>query len=203
MKKLSLVLNAVLLVAVAGLYTWFILDKKSNSDTAVSSGDEMPVEISGEGIVYINIDSVLSKYDMYFDLQTELQSKLKVSEAQLASKEKTLRKEMEDFQYKIQRQLITRSDAEKQQQELAKKEQDLYQLQNNLQRQLAEEEQVAQRKVLNSIMEYLKSLEGNKKYKFVLGTTFGGNILYANKNLNITREVIEGINSSYSASKAE
>lgn len=84
-----------------------------------------------------------------------------------------------------------------------KKEQDLYQLQNNLQSKLAEEQQVAQRKVLNSIMEYLESIEVNKEYQFVLGTTFGGNVLYANKNLNITNEVVKGINEKYQASKAK
>jgi len=104
------------------------------------------------------------------------QSKLKTSEDQLANQEKSLRKEEEDFQYKVDRQLVTRSEADELKQTLMKKEQDLYQLQNNLQSKLAEEQQVAQRKVLNSIMEYLESIETNKEYQFVLGTTFGGNV---------------------------
>ena len=65
--------------------------------------------------------------------------------------------------------------------------------------QLAEEEQVAQNKVLNSIMVYLDKLEetGTYQYQFVLGTTFGGNILYADENKNITEAVIKGLNEEY------
>jgi outer membrane protein len=55
--------------------------------------------------------------------------------------------------------------------------------------------------VLNSIMEYLESLEGQENYQFVLGTSFGGNILYANKNLNVTENVIKGLNEKYSKEK--
>ena len=161
--------------------------------------DTSGVEIAQEGIVYINIDSVLQKYDMYHDLSGNLQDKLKTSEAQLASKEQSLRKEMQDFQYKVDRGLVTRSEAAELQQQLAQKEQSLYQLQNSLQMQLAEEEQVAQHKVLNSIMVYLESLErsGAYQYQFVLGTTFGGNILYADESKNITQAVVRGLNEEY------
>ena len=139
---------------------------------------------------------------MYTDITGDLQEKLKTSEAQLASKQESFRKEAEDFQYKIDRGLITRSEAAELQQQLQQKEQSLYQLQNNLQLQLSEEEQVAHRKVLNSIMEYLDELEktGVYQYQFVLGATFGGNVLYANENMNITQAVIEGLNENYKKS---
>jgi outer membrane protein len=200
MKNLSLILNAVLFTAVVVLYILFFLTRQTDHTTEhklseISKYDTMVQS----GIVFIDIDSVLQKYDMYFDLSADLQDKLKTSEAQLASKEQSLRKEMEDFQYKIDRGLVTRAEAADIQQQLAQKEQSLYQLQNSLQMQLSEEEQVAQHKVLNSIMEYLKSLEesGTYKYQYVLGATFGGNILYANESMNITHAVIEGLNSEY------
>jgi outer membrane protein len=201
MKNLSLILNAILFVALLVLYILFFRSQKSSSSDEISSGSGDNKVMAKGGIVYINIDSVLNNYSMYVDLQSELQNKLKASEDQLANQEKTLRKEADDFQYKVDRQLVTSSEAKDIQQTLMKKEQDLYQLQSNLQAKLAEEQQVAQRKVLNSIMEYLESLEAHKDYQFVLGTTFGGNVLYANKELNITHEVVKGINEKYRASK--
>jgi outer membrane protein len=199
-KKIPVILNVVLAIAVIVLYILFFTSgKNAASSSTASQGDTGKVTLTGGGIVYINIDSVLNGYDMYYDIQADLQEKLKTSEAQLKTKEKSLREEMQDFQYKIDRGLVTRAEAGQLQQELAQKEQNLYQLQNSLQMQLAEEEQVAQRKVLNSIMEYLEELEksGEYDYRFVLGTTFGGNILYANESLNITREVIKGLNANY------
>jgi outer membrane protein len=69
--------------------------------------------------------------------------------------------------------------------------------------QLAEEQQVAQRKVINALMEYLKSLEktGTYNYQFILGTTFGGNILYANEGLDISDIVVKGLNEEYAKTK--
>ena len=200
MKNISIVLNGVLLVAVVVLYILFFVPGKTGKFSGRKISESIGSDTMAQsGIVYINIDSVLQKYNMYFDLSADLQEKLKTSEAQLASKEQSLRKEMEDFQYKVDRGLVTRAEAENLQQQLMQKEQSLYQLQNSLQMQLAEEEQVAQRKVLNSIMEYLKNLEesGAYQYQFVLGTTFGGNILYADENMNITQAVVEGLNSEY------
>ena len=201
MKNLSLIINAILFAALLVLYILFFKSQKSSPTNDISSSPEITKAMNEGGIVYINIDSVLNNYNMYIDLQAELQSKIKASEDQLANQEKALKKEEQDFQYKVDRQLVTRSEANDIQQTLMKKEQDLYQLQGNLQSKLAEDQQVAQRKVLNSIMEYLESLESHKNYKFVLGTTFGGNILYANKDLNITHEVVKGINERYKGTK--
>jgi len=206
MKNLSLILNAVLFAAVIFLYLFvFVIDsdEKSGTKTVRVANDSTLAAIAERGIVYINIDSVLNNYDMYFDIQADLQEKLKTSDAQLTSQQQKLQKEMEDFQYKIDRGLVTRAEAGELQQQLAQKEQALYQLQQNLQMQLAEEEAVAQRKVLNSIMEYLEKLEksGIYQYQFVLGTTFGGNILYANEEMNITDVVSEGLNEEYRNAK--
>lgn len=201
MKNLSTILGSISLVAVIILYVLFFTGKKDTSVSDKSDVESIALPEAKGGIVYLNIDSVLNNYDLYSDIQSDLQKKLKTSEAQLASKESALRKDMEDFQYKIDRQLITRAEAEKLQKVLMQKEQSLYQLQNNLQVELAESEQVAHRKVLNSIMEYLAGLEEADEYQFILGTTFGGNILYANEDLNITKAVVNGINVKYNKEK--
>lgn len=203
MKNLPTILSSISLAAVIALSILFFTGKKNTSDSGKSNSESLALPAIEGGIVYLNIDSVLNNYKMYSDIQDDLQIRLRTSEAQLASKEKTLRKGMEDFQYKYERQLITRAEAEKLQQELMQREQGLYQLQKNLQVELAELEQVAQRKVLNSIMEYLAGLEEADEFQFVLGTTFGGNILYANENLNITNAIITGINEKYNKEKED
>ncbi len=135
------------------------------------------------------------------DLRAELQEKLKTSEAQIASKERRFKKRVQDFQNKVSKGLVTRAEAAQLEQNLGVEQQQLMQLQNQLQMQLAEEDQVASRKVLNSIMEYLESLQSESQFEYVLGTSFGGNVLYANDQLNITEKVIEGLNTNYATSK--
>jgi outer membrane protein len=198
MKNLSLILNGILLVAVIVLFI-LVLGIKKQLNPSADDSENTILPTTGQSIVYIDIDSVMSQYNMSKDITAELQGKAQVSENQLISQEKTLRKEAEDFQYKIDRGLLTRTQAEQVQQGLAMKEQEFYQLQNKLQMQLAEEQQVAQRKVLNAIMDYLKALEtsSNHQYQYILGNSFGGSILYANQSLNITKQIAEGLNKEY------
>jgi outer membrane protein len=201
MKKSSLIINVILAVAVVALY---ILHFTSGNATGISSSEATSSsEIDKGGIVYINIDSVLTNYAMYEEIIEELQSKLSVREAELQSKERKLQQNFADYQNKAQKGLITRSEAAQIEQNLQVEQQQLMQLQQQMQFEMAEEEQVSQRKVLNSIMEYLSSLEAEKNYEFVLGTTFGGNVLYANDNLNITEEVIEGLNKEHTKTSEE
>ena len=198
MKKLPIILNVISLVAIAALFVLFFTSRSANTMNAGGNDNsQSQLSDSAKGIVYVNIDTVLNNYDFYFDLQQKLQDKLKTSQAQLDTKQKAYQKDVQNFQYKVDRGLITRSDAAKLQQDLANQEQSLVQLQNDLRSQLADQQQVAYRQVLNSIMEYLTELQTVHKYKYVLGTSFGGNILYADKNLDITAKVIKGLNEKY------
>ena len=200
MKKLPLIINAILIVAVAVLYVLHFSPKKT-STPFVADESSLAAQAASGGIVYINIDSVLNNYEMYTDIMTELQNKLSTKEAELQSKQRRFEKSVTDFQNKIGKGLVTRSEAAEIEQNLQVEQQSLMQLQQQMQYELAEEEQVAQRKVLNSIMEYLKTLENEQHFQFVLGNTFGGNVLYANDNLNISEAVINGLNTAYLATK--
>ena len=62
MKKLSIVLYVVLFLAVAGLYFLHF------SGTKKSEQRQSPVsESPAQGIAYVNIDSVIFKFDMFLD----------------------------------------------------------------------------------------------------------------------------------------
>jgi outer membrane protein len=200
MKKLSLILNAVLAVAVIVLYILFFTSKSGKSEAGSKAGS-VDAQTSG-GIVFIDIDSVYSKYTMYKDVVGELEQKMNTAQAQFQSKQQSFQKNLDDYKYKTDRGLVTRTEAAQIEQNLQQEQQQLMGLQNDLQNKLAEEQQVAQHKVLNSIMEYLKTMENGGKYQFVLGNAFGSNIMYANEGLNITQQVVEGLNAEY-AKKSE
>ncbi|UCH13180.1 MAG: OmpH family outer membrane protein, partial [Bacteroidales bacterium] len=195
MKRLPLILSAVSILAVGLLYVLHFTDISDNETTTEHSYEEelVPLDISSTPIAYINIDTVVNNYDLYYDLKQKFERKYKTSEAELASKEKAYKKDVEDYQYKVQRGLVTRSDAQKLEQQILNEQQNLLQLQENLRLELAEEEQVMLRQVLHSITTYLQELQSEYKYQFVFGTTaIGGNVLYADRNLDITRQVIRG-----------
>jgi len=82
-------------------------------------------------------------------------------------------------------------------------QQNLMQLRDNMSQQLAEEQQVMNRQLLNNIMEYLKNYNKTHDYKYILSNSFGGPLLYSDKALDITREVLRGINAEYKSTRPE
>lgn len=201
MKKVTPILSVISLIAVVVLYILHFTSSDSSTFNKISS--DSTSSIASSKIAYINIDSVMFNYDMYKDLAAEFEAKAKTSDAELQSKQRSFEKSYKDAEYKVQRGLVTRSEAEQLQQSLAQQEQELMQLQNQLQYSFAEEQQVGNRKVLDSIMEYLKKMEVEHGCQYVLGKTFGGAVMYASENLNITNEVIEGLNKDYQDSKEQ
>jgi outer membrane protein len=196
MKRLSLILNIVLALAVIALYilhfTGIGTGKKNRADVAFASGVS-----DGGNIYYVQIDSVISNFNMAKDLTGELESKFNSSDATLKSKQDSYQKEVNDYQYKVQRGLLTRADAQNVEQQLYVKQQDLMKLQQDLTQEINEKQVVMNRQVINAIMEYMKANSSQFNYKYVLGTSFGGNILYANDSLDITKNIITGLNEQY------
>ena len=197
MKKLSLVLNVVLIIAVGVLYALhFTGNNKTTGDTNTNSSavNEVTVDYA---IAYVNFDSLLINYQMYMDKRDDLMQKRDESEAELQTETQKLERQFADFQDKVSKGLITRTKAQMMQQELGQQEQQLYQLKDNLTYQLAEEEQVMNRQVMYNITEYLKEFNKTHNYKYIFSNTFGGPFLFSDDRLDITVNVLDGLNESY------
>lgn len=200
MKKSALILNIVLAVAVVALYILYFTGIGGHKKSAVKADFSGNVK-AGSDIYYVQIDSVIANYDMAKDLADQLETKFNSSDAALKTRQDAYQKDVNDYQYKIQRGLVTRADAQGIEQQLMAKQQDLMKLQQDLTNEINEQQVVMNRQVINAIMEYMKENSTEFNYKYVLGTSFGGNILYANDSLDITRTITEGLNLQYKSKK--
>lgn len=200
MKKSALILNIVLAVAVVALYILYFTGIGGHKKSAVKADFSGNVK-AGSDIYYVQIDSVIANYDMAKDLADQLETKFNSSDAALKTRQDAYQKDVNDYQYKIQRGLVTRADAQGIEQQLMAKQQDLMKLQQDLTNEINEQQVVMNRQVINAIMEYMKENSTEFNYKYVLGTSFGGNILYANDSLDITRTITEGLNLQYKSEK--
>ena len=108
MKKLSVILYVVLFIAVAGLYFLHFSGNKKNKK--VETSGNVPVS-TAQGIAYVNIDSVIFKFDMFFDRRNDLMVKQKSAEAELNSKGSLYEKGAKDYQDNVNKGLITRATA--------------------------------------------------------------------------------------------
>lgn len=199
MKKISIALIAVLFLAVAVLYFLHFSGNMKTKDS-VQPGNNV-VGSTASGIAYVNIDSVIFKFDMFFDRRNDLMEKQKKAESELNSKGGQYERSAKDFQDKVSKGLVTRATAAEMEQSLLKQQQELVGLRDQLQSNLMEEEQVMNRQIIEYITTFLEDNKADYNYQFILGKSFGSVVLYGDSGLDITAKVVEGINKQYKAGK--
>jgi outer membrane protein len=195
MKKLSVALFVVLFLAVIGLYALHFTGGKKNSKGEVSA------KSAAGSVAYINIDTVIFKFDMFTDRRADLLAKQKSAEAELNSKGTQYEKGVRDYQEKANKGLITRATAAQIEQSLTQQQQELVALRDKLQSNLMEEEQVMNRQILEYITKFLEENKADYNYQFILGKSFGSVVLYGDSGLDITQKVLDALNLKYKADK--
>jgi len=195
MKKLSIALFVVLSLAIIGLYLLHFTGNKKNDTSEAAT--VAPVG----GIAYINIDTVIFKFDMFTDRRNDLLSKQKSAEAELNSKGSQYEKGVRDYQDKVNKGLITRATAAQMEQTLTQQQQELVSLRDKLQSNLMEEEQVMNRQILEYITTFLEANKSEYNYQYILGKSFGSVVLYSDSALDITQKVLDAVNKKYQAEK--
>jgi outer membrane protein len=198
MKNLSVTLFVVLFLAVAGLY---IMHFTGNGKSSKSAAGSVNAPVTSQGIAFVNIDSVIFKFDMFFDRRNDLLAKQKSAEAELNSKGSQYEKGAKDYQDKVSKGLVTRATAAEMEQALVQQQQELVSLRDKLQSNLVEEEQVMNRQIVEYITKYLDEHKSEYNYQYIFGKSFGSVVLYGDQGLDITKKVLEGINNKYKTEK--
>ena len=195
MKKTPLILSVVAaIVAVAALIIALSCPKGGTKTAA--DGEAMTA--SAGDIVYVHIDSLILKYDMYSDLSGELEAKKQAIESDLNKKGRKLESDGKAFENQINKGLLTRSAAEKQQQTLLQRQQDLQNLANQKQAELMEENEVMMNQVMDAITTYLERYNEEHNFAAILTTNATTNVvIVGNPALDITAEIVEGLNNEY------
>ena len=152
-------------------------------------------------VAYIEIDSLVSSYDLYNKLRSAYEKKVAKVEKELTSKGRSFEKDVLEFREKVEKGLVTRSQATKMEQTLQQKQQDLVKNRDALLQEMSEEEQVMLNNIQYNIVEYLKEFNSDKRYGVIISTSAAGPILNADPSLNITAQVLEGLNKKYASTK--
>lgn len=197
MKKLNVILFAVLFASVAAL---FIIHFTGGSGKKSETYVQETGQPSG-GIVYVNIDTIIFNFDMFSDKRNDLITKQRNAEAELTSKSSQYERGVKDYQEKVNKGLVTRATAAEMEQALLQQQQELVNLRDRLQTSLMEEEQVMNRQVLDYITKFLEENKSEYNFQFILGKSFGSVLLYSDNSLDITSRVLEGINKKYQSEK--
>lgn len=172
---------------------------KENAGSAANSDSKGTA--SASRIVYVNTDTLLNNYDYYKDVVKEFENKRFALENELQRKGTSFQNEVAMFQRRIQAGGMTEEQARTTQQQLQKKEQDIMMYRDNSMNSLGEEQAKKTDELITKIQDFLKKYNSNDRYDMVIGYSKGGGVLYAKENMDITAEVLKGLNEEYSKTK--
>ena len=190
MNKIQIVINVVLVAAVAALFVIVLAGKKpASAEVAASTPTEvMPV-------AYLNVDSLLANYTFAQEASEKLMTKQEDARVKMNTKLRTFQNEVADFQRKLENNgFLSRERAEQAQQKLAKKEQELQELEAKLTQDIMLENQKLNVQLADSLTNYLKEFNADGRYHVILSNTAKDNVLMAAERYDITDEVVAGLN---------
>lgn len=194
MNKIQILINVILVAAVAALFVIFFNEKTSDApqETAAEVSEIMP-------IAYLNVDSLLANYTFAQEASDKLMSKQEDARLKMNTKLRTFQNEVADFQRKLENNAyLSRERAEKDQQKLAKKEQELQELEAKLTQDIMLENQKLNQQLSDSLSNFLEIFNADGRFHVILSNSAKDNVLMANEAYDITDEVIAGMNARYS-----
>ena len=197
MKNTSLILNLVLLVAVVVIYVLHFTSG-NNSSTEVKGGKTSD-QLTDLKIAYIKVDSLILNYDMAQDLHDDFAKNQDAYTKEYADRRSKFEEQAAAFQEKVQRGgFLTEQRAIQERDRLAGEQQEIVNLDQELSGKLADMQNANNQQLLDSLMNYLKIYNKNKKYAYVFNSS---GILIGDDAHNITREILDALNVRYSKKK--
>jgi outer membrane protein len=169
---------------------------KKTSTASTTAAANKPVE----PIVYVNSDSLLENYSYFKDLRSRMESKSKKAQADLAAKGNSFQREVAEYQQSAQ--TLSADVRAATEQRLARKQQELQTFNQNASSALANESAAENEKLYEKVAAYLKGYAKKKGYKMVLTYSKANSaVLYADESLDVTKEVVSGLNDAYKTEK--
>ncbi|MBO4820567.1 MAG: OmpH family outer membrane protein [Prevotella sp.] len=154
-------------------------------------------------IAYIEVDSIMSQYEFCKEYSKILEKRSNNIQNELAGQEKNLAAAAQSFQNKLQNNGFTsEQEAKNQQAALQRQNENLEATRMKLTQSFQEETDKFNKALHDSLQHYLEQYNKDKKFSMILAKS-GDNILYADKALDVTAEVIAGLNKAYKSKPSE
>ena len=164
-------------------------------------------------IVYVDITKVRAEYDMANDLRAVVETKVQNIQAEITRRETNLANAVNKYQEKAQKGLMTRTVAETEAQKLQQQEIEFNNYANQKNNEINEELLVMNNQINDAIATFIKKYNEEKQYAMIILTqgdaegdgvvSLSAPVITADPTLDITNDVLAGLNEEYIASKNE
>lgn len=191
MKSFSIVLNIILLVAVIGLYVLYFTGNRPAGGKA-SFKDTANYDLK---IAYVNTDTILKYYDYLKVNREQLESKTKKMDQDLRKRAEGLQNEFAAYQRNVNS--MTLGQVRAVEEDLTKKRQNLQMYEETLTQQVMQEEAKINKELYDRVTSFLKQYGQERGLEVVFKFNPNSDVLYGREALDITKDVVDGLNNIY------
>ncbi len=197
MKNILLVVNIILLFLVGFLYyLYFSSNKKSASQNIPSAAAHH--ENESARVAYIDLDSLQNNYAYYKKIKAEFEKKQEAANNEITGLQKKYQTRAMQLQQKGP--TMNQQEQESAMQEMNKMQQDLQAKKQSIDNDLYNTNSKMKEDILSRIQNYLKEYNKDGKYSYIFSYE-PGFMFYKDSTLNITPDVIAGLNELYIENK--
>lgn len=165
-------------------------DKSAPTGTAATSGS----------IVYVNQDTLLSKYEYFKDMSKRLDDKRKAAQNDVGSRQQALQREAADYQRSAN--TLSADQRATTEQRLQREGQEFQQYSQNAAAQIQNGEGEEQKKLYEKVAAFMTDYAKEKGYKMILTFQKGNTTMwYGDPGLDVTSDVVKRLNNAYAKDK--
>ncbi len=191
LSKISLAINAVLLILVINLYIQNC-DENNEENVIVEQSENDDTNFR---IAFLNTDTLDLNYQFTIDAVETLQKEMEKKQRRLERKATKLQQEYQMLQQSARS--MTPVQLQAAQQRVVQMEQEIQNMQNDLSNELAQEQNDLQIKLINQLDSFLLRYNERENYDYIIKKHAASEVLIANTKYDITEEVLEMLNKEY------
>jgi outer membrane protein len=190
--RCGMIFNIILLLGLVALYVLFFMNKSKPKDTI----NHVPVSIkSNISIAYINTDSIMENYEFAKDMKKEIEDYQVKLEGEYKAKIAAFKNEYDT--YLKTGASLKLSEQKKKEEELTIKQNSMLGLKEEMGNQIMKRQQAISTRLLDTIFAYINRFNEKPKYTYILKKSSDHGILFANDSLEITKDILKGLNQEY------
>ena len=146
-------------------------------------------------LAYVDVNKLLQHYDRTKVDREAFEKKTSVMKANVDSLMTDWQDELKS--YEKERASMTKKELTLKQELLQHKQQQINNYQRAVQEQIEEEDQKMTQTVVNDINDFVKAYGRKEDHLIIFGAQGNGNIMYAHEGVDLTDEILEGLNKQY------
>lgn len=201
MKNLPLILSSLALLGVAVLLGLKLTEKKESSKKSIHRDAANKGSLSGMKIGFVDIDTLEENYSYFKQKKAEFEVRQKSIDAELERTAGSLQNDYISLQNQAKAGTLSESAYEAAQQSLMQRQQDLELKRQNLGSKFLKDQEIFNKEIHDNLHAYIEKYNIDMGYDYIFSYTKDGSILYADEALDLTRDIIDGMNNDMKENK--